>query len=163
MKLEEVKEILALMESHNLAEVEIEEEGRKIRLRKAVAAEERVPVNIGTPVPVVAAVPHAAGAPSAADADSAGGKGKKAGDLIEVESPMVGTFYRASGPDSEPFASVGDVVKVDTVVCIIEAMKVMNEIRAEVEGEVVEFLVENGEALEYGQPIMLLRPAGAPK
>ena len=162
MKLEEIKEILALMESHDLAEVEIEEEGRKIRLKKAVSPENEMPVNIATPAPVVAAVPQAVPPAAVPAAETATEPEKKPDDdLVEITSPMVGTFYSSSTPDAEPFVSAGDRIKKDMMICIIEAMKVMNEIKAEVEGELVKILVENGEALEYGQPMMLVRPPGA--
>lgn len=161
MKLDEIKKILALMEEHNLVEVEFDENGRKIRLKKAASGDAELPVNLATPVPLVPSVPQGGPAPAGDSSGSAKDDSQKADDLIEVKSPMVGTLYRASAPDTEPFISTGDVVKEDTVICIIEAMKVMNEIKAEVEGEVVQILVENGEALEYGQPIMLIRPPSA--
>lgn len=79
-------------------------------------------------------------------------------NLLEVKAPMVGTFYASSSPDNPAFVTVGDTVKEDTVVCILEAMKLFNEIQAEVKGEIVEVLVENGQLVEYGQPIFLVKP-----
>jgi len=84
-------------------------------------------------------------------------KAPESEETVEIASPMVGTFYRAPTPDADPFVNVGDRVAPDQVVCIIEAMKVMNEIKAEAEGEVVRVLVENGESVEYGQPLMVIR------
>jgi acetyl-CoA carboxylase biotin carboxyl carrier protein len=144
-----VRRLLRLMDRHGLAEVELEEGGRKVRLRKAgPAALQALPV----PPVVAPAAPAAAPAPAApAPAPAARG--------IEIRSPMVGTFYRASSPEAAPFIEVGDVVRKDTVVCIIEAMKVMNEIKSEIEGEVLAVLAQNGEAVEFDQPLFLVKPA----
>jgi acetyl-CoA carboxylase biotin carboxyl carrier protein len=101
------------------------------------------------PAPAADSGPEA----SAAEAGEARGEG-----LIEITSPMVGTFYRSSSPEADPFSSVGDELEEETVVCIVEAMKVMNEIRAECRGSIVELLVENGEPVEFGQPLFLVRP-----
>ena len=156
MDLEQVVKLLDLMESHGLDEVEVEQDGVRIRLRKSggppIAATPilaTMPIsalNGGHPAPAAAA--NAAPEPEAPAEDDG---------TFEVPSPMVGTFYRASAPDIEAFASEGDRVTHDSVICIIEAMKVMNEIKAEAEGEIVTILVENGESVEYGQPLMVLR------
>ena len=152
--LEQVVELLELMESHGLDEVEVEQGDMRIRLRKGGVVPMATPV-IATPVQMTAngAPPNNIGTAAAAEAKS------KADETFEFTSPMVGTFFRAPSPDAESFASEGDAITPDQVVCIIEAMKVMNEIKAEVEGEVVRFLVENGESVEYGQPLMLIRRA----
>ena len=149
MDLEKVKQLLAFMEEHDLAEIEIEEEGTKVRLRK------NSPTPVVAPAAVVApgALLTNSGAPAAVET-------AKPKDTVEITSPMVGTFYRAPVPEAEPFVSVGQEVNEDTVVCIIEAMKVMNEINAKIHGEVVAVLVENGEPVEFGQPLMLVKPAG---
>ena len=104
----------------------------------------------------------AAVAPAAAAGAEAPEAAAEAGPppgTVPFESPMVGTFYRAASPDADPFVSAGTQVNDETVICIIEAMKVMNEIKAETRGEVVEVLVENGEPVEFGQPLFLLKPA----
>jgi acetyl-CoA carboxylase biotin carboxyl carrier protein len=101
----------------------------------------------------------AAGGP--APAANPAGAPAKAQDTVEIKSPMVGTFYRAAAPEADPFVTIGQEVTEDTTVCIIEAMKVMNEIKAEVRGEVVAVLVENGEPVEFGQPLILLKPIGS--
>jgi len=158
MDLEQVVKLLDLMESHGLDEIEIEQGGTRIRLKKAGTTMAATPM-IATPMQV-AAMNNAGQAPPANGAEPAAQK-TPADDTIEVKSPMVGTFYRAASPDAESFVHEGDKVTPDTVICIIEAMKVMNEIKAEVEGEVIKFLVENGESVEYGQPIMLVRKPAA--
>lgn len=154
MDIDDLERIIRLMDEHDLAEVELEEpeKGTKIRLKKA-QPEPR-------PGPAAApalAVPAAAPAVPAAVAPAAAAEPEEDGNLVEVPSPMVGTFYRSPSPDSDAFVEVGDEIDEETVVCIVEAMKVMNEIKAEVAGEVVEILVKNGEAVEYGQPLLLVR------
>jgi len=161
MDLNELRKIVRLMERAELVELEIEEEGRRVHLRRAGAREgagegpapvvQLLPSGIPSAPPVAA--PAAAPAP-AVDAAASGGPppGTKA-----FESPMVGTFYRSASPDADPFVEVGTRVDEDTVVCILEAMKVMNEIKAETRGEIVEVLVENGEPVEFGQPLFLLK------
>ena len=149
MDLDKVVKLIGLMESHGLDEVEVEEEGVHIRLRKGGAP-------VIAPAAVLPAVPAVPVAAPAAPATATKPADKK--DTVEITSPMVGTFYRAASPDADSFVNPGDHVTPDTVVCIIEAMKVMNEIKAEIEGEVVSVLVENGESVEYGQPLLAVRP-----
>ncbi len=149
MDLDKVKQLLDFMEQHDLAEIEVEEEGNKIRLRKNAP-----PPFAGASAAV--GMPPGTLMPGAAP----GGEPAKPKDTVEIISPMVGTFYRAPAPEAEPFVSVGQEVNEETVVCIIEAMKVMNEITSKVHGEVVAVLVENGEPVEFGQPLMLVKPAG---
>ena len=151
MDVERVKELLDLMESHNLCEIEVERDGVRIRLKKNSAEPREVVAPAMVSVPAV--LPGMVGHPEAPKEES------PEEDTVEVTSPMVGTFYRSSAPDAEPFVSVGDQVEEDSLVCIIEAMKVMNEIRAEAEGEIVAILVESGEAVEFGQAMMILKPA----
>ena len=147
--LKDLQAILDLMKSNDLAELEIEEEGRRLRLRKSeprLTTEGvlfRQPTD-GASEPAVS-VPAAPVAPETAE-----------DQLFVVNSPLVGTFYRASSPEADPFAQEGDRVDEDTVLCIVEAMKVMNEIRAGVSGIVREILVKNGEPVEFGQPLFRL-------
>lgn len=140
MDIEELRKILeelnAFMESSGLSELEVELGGEKIRLKKQRASQ-----------PVAEAVQEKPCPQPSPE------------KLHHITSPMVGTFYRAPSPDSPPYVEVGDSVEPDTVVCIIEAMKVMNEIRAERAGTVVEVLVEDGHSVEYGQPLFSIRPA----
>ena len=140
-----IEEMLQLMESRGLVELEMEHQGLRIRLKKGVAG----------PAPqlveYVAGVPHPA--PS--------GQAKPGEELhrIVIKSPMVGTFYRSPAPDAPPFMEIGQDLQVGQVVCIIEAMKLMNEIKSEVSGRIAEVLVENGAPVEFGQPLFVVEPA----
>jgi len=147
-----IAELIDLMNKNDLVELEVEEEGSRIRLRKAEGTIER---------PVIISAPAApAEATSGQLAPAAGRESSPADpDLITVKSPMVGTFYRAPSPDADVFVDTGDPVTEDAVVCIIEAMKVMNEIKAECDGSVKDILVADGEPVEYGQPLFLVEPA----
>ena len=151
MDLQEVLKLLELMETHKLDEIEVEQGGVRIRLKK------------GGPPPVAQVIAAPAPAPHPAAAAAAAKPAEVDKDLAQIVSPMVGTFYRAASPDAEPFVNDGDRITAEQVVCIIEAMKVMNEIKAEIEGEIVSVLVENGESVEYGQPLMTIRRSGASK
>ena len=147
MNLDEIKSILQLMEANKLVEFEYEDDGRRLKLRRA---EDRV-VTTAIPLAVPAAVAAAAAAPAPAAAEAA-----RPSNLTEFKSPLVGTFYRSAKPDSDAFVNVGDEVGPEKVLCIIEAMKVMNEIKAEMSGIVREILVKNGQAVEFGEPMFLL-------
>ncbi|MEW6357453.1 MAG: acetyl-CoA carboxylase biotin carboxyl carrier protein [Planctomycetota bacterium] len=147
MDLDKIKELIVLMEDHDLTEIEISNGEEKIRLKKG---ESTIVQHMANPGPIVAPQVVAMPAQTAESAKDSG--------CIEITSPMVGTFYRAGAPDAEPYVEVGDTVEADDVVCIIEAMKVMNEIKAEIAGEVVEILVENGDVIEYGQPLFKIKP-----
>jgi acetyl-CoA carboxylase biotin carboxyl carrier protein len=147
LELKDIKLIIDLMKKNDLSLFELEKEGFKIRLKKGSGAPEGFTVST-TPAP--APVLHStSAAPLTATAvpETPAPKGK------EITSPLVGTFYAAMSPDSPPYVKVGQVVTEDTVVCIIEAMKVMNEIKALVAGTVIEVLGENGKAVQYGQPL----------
>ena len=146
MDLRKIKSLVELMNENALSEIEVEEEGMKVRLKKGGQAGGGY-LTAAVPAPASAGVPVPAPAPAAPPA--AAGR--------TINSPMVGTFYRASGPQAKPFVEAGAPVGKDTVVCIIEAMKVMNEIKAECEGVVEEILVQNGQAVEFGQPLFRLR------
>ena len=148
-KIKDVKDLqslLDLMARHDVVELEIEAEGQKIRLRKAEAHPPREIVSFAAPA--LAAMPAPAAAPAAPPAAPA-----LPPNFKEITSPMVGTFYRAPSPEAEPYVKEGDPVAPETVLCIIEAMKVMNEIPAGASGIVREILVKNGESVEFGQPI----------
>jgi acetyl-CoA carboxylase biotin carboxyl carrier protein len=151
--LAELKRIVALMRSNELVELELEDEGRRVRLVRAGAGAPAAVAPVHHAAPVAAAAAPAAAAPAEKPARESRG--------VEITSPMVGTFYRAPSPDASPYAEVGDRVRKDTTVCIVEAMKVMNEIKSEVEGEILEILVQNGEPVEFGQPLFLVRPGAA--
>jgi acetyl-CoA carboxylase biotin carboxyl carrier protein len=174
-KLSEIKELMKLLDQTSIHELELENEGTKLVLRKpnktetvVVAAQAPaltssfvpqapLPVAAIPPAPVQLAGPTSTPAASVpAQPVAAAGVGANE-NLHKISSPMVGTFYPKPNPDSPSFVSVGDKVTAKTVVCIVEAMKLMNEIEAEVEGTVVEVLVKEGELVEYGQPLFLVR------
>ena len=141
-----IERLLRLMEDHGLSEIEIGPDGRSVRLSKLdrVGAGPMPAPAATTPAPVPASpVPHS-------------------GDrvLVPFLSPMVGTFYRASSPEASAYVKEGDVVKPGSALCMIEAMKVFNEIQCDIAGEIVEILVENGEAVEYGQPLFQIKRSG---
>lgn len=154
----ELRKLAELMEMKDLVEVDIEQEGKRVHVvRGAARAAAPQQAYMPAPMPVqMAPAPQAAAAPAApaAAAPAPASRG------IEIPSPMVGSFYRSPSPDAAPFVDVGDRIGKNTVVCIVEAMKVMNEIKAEVDGEILEVLVQNGEPVEFGQPLFLVRPAG---
>ncbi|MDP0496193.1 MAG: acetyl-CoA carboxylase biotin carboxyl carrier protein [Verrucomicrobiota bacterium JB024] len=153
MDLKEIKHIIDLMKRSDLTEFEIEEKDLKLR----ICRESQKPVVYAAgPAPLTAA-PVPAAAPAAAPAPAAAAKPADEPGTALIKSPMVGTFYRAPGPDSPSFVEVGADVKADSVVCIIEAMKVMNEIHAETKGKILEVLVENGQSVEYGQPLFKIK------
>ncbi|MBI1852238.1 MAG: acetyl-CoA carboxylase biotin carboxyl carrier protein [Planctomycetes bacterium] len=152
MDLENLRSLIALMNENDLVEIEIEEEGHKVRLvKKPVANSVHHEIASLTTEAVVSPAPSPGKVPPPLP--------PPAPDTITINSPMVGTFYRSSTPDSEPYCEVGQDVTPDGVLCIIEAMKVMNEIKAETEGRIMEILVGNGEPVEYGQPLFVLKPA----
>ena len=157
MDLDEVLKLLELMEAHGLDEIEVEQGETRIRLKKCGAQPIAAPI---IAAPVIANNSASAGGANMGTHEAAESSSKESEeDTTEITSPMVGTFYRAPTPDADPFVSEGEEVAPDTVVAIIEAMKLMNEIKAEVAGEVIGILVENGESVEYGQPLMVIRRA----
>ncbi|MCY2961451.1 MAG: acetyl-CoA carboxylase biotin carboxyl carrier protein [Planctomycetota bacterium] len=163
MDLKLIQRLIAMMKRAGVAELDVEDPatGLKVRVvREGAPGTSSAPVvhvlqGGGGPAPVHGGY---APAPGSAPAPVAAEPAKPAQQGTPFQSPMVGTFYRAGGPDAEPFASVGTRVGPETTVCIIEAMKVMNEIKAETSGEVVAVLVENGEPVEFGQPLFLIKP-----
>jgi acetyl-CoA carboxylase biotin carboxyl carrier protein len=152
MDLKELKALLRLMEGSDVEELELEEGGRRVRIRRRTA-DGAIPRGVVAsaahlPTQIAAAMP---GLAAAGAAESAG--------LIPVDSPMVGTFYRAPAPGADPYVKEGDLVHKGMALCIIEAMKLMNEIEAEVSGRIVKIPVENGQPVEFGQTLFLLEPA----
>ena len=149
MNVKELKEMITLMNENGLTEIEIEREGQRIRLKKGFSGiPEMTHENllIQPPQPASAATP--AKGPEAAKAN-----------LIEVKAPMVGTFYRAPAPDAPSFVEKGDIIEPGQVICVIEAMKLMNEIKSEVKGKVVDIQVENAQPVEFGHVLFLIEPA----
>jgi acetyl-CoA carboxylase biotin carboxyl carrier protein len=153
--LEKLRQLVEMMESHGLTEVHLRKGSEQWRLRRGAKeqpmayapAAYQPPPMMATPVPVAAAAAPAPAAPAAVDAG-----------LIQIKSPTVGTFYASPTPDDPPFVQVGAVISRETVVCIIEAMKVFNQIPAEVSGTIVSMLVKNGDAVEFGQPLFNVKP-----
>jgi acetyl-CoA carboxylase biotin carboxyl carrier protein len=153
--MEELRELITLMRENGVAELELEREDFRVRLRRDSIAAEPAPVAV-TPQPAAAPAP-AAPEPQSSGPLHPGTQATTAAsqdqDLHIIPSPIVGTFYRSPSPSAEAFVKIGSNVEPDTVVCIIEAMKLMNEIQAETVGEVVKIYVENGQPVEYGQPL----------
>lgn len=145
MYIKEIKDMITLMNDNNLTELEIEKEGVRIKLRKGSSGIDRA-------VEFVSAPQSAAGKPAVQAAKSVDK------NTADVKSPMVGTFYRAASPESPPYVNMGDVISPGQVICIIEAMKLMNEIKSEIRGKILEILVDNAEPVEFGQPLFLIEP-----
>lgn len=158
MDLKDIKAIIDLMRKNSISEFELERQDFKIRLKRA--ANGGSPVQVYGEPPAVGYVPPAVAIPpSTAPAPAPAATPALAAAELEIKSPMIGTFYRAPSPESAPYVEVGTEVNPDTVVCIIEAMKVMNEIKAEAKGVITQILVENAKPVEFGQPLFKLRPA----
>jgi acetyl-CoA carboxylase biotin carboxyl carrier protein len=153
LDLDTLKQLIKLMSDNGLNELELEEEGKRVHLRKGDDARHPPVMMAAAPAVVHAPLAAAAHAPAPAAPAAAGAKAPLPAGVKEIKSPMVGTFYGAPSPDAAPFVAAGDRIQEDTVLCIIEAMKVMNEIKAECKGEIVKILVANGEAVEYGEPL----------
>ncbi|MGB8166453.1 MAG: acetyl-CoA carboxylase biotin carboxyl carrier protein [Chthoniobacteraceae bacterium] len=153
MDLKEIKELIALMRKNDLSVFKMEKEGFKITLKKGTDFQ---PVITTTTAPLAVAAPiaPASGSAPAAASSASATAGEK---LREITSPMVGTFYAAPSPESPAFISVGQEVTEDTVVCVIEAMKVMNEIKAEVRGVIAEVVAENGKPVQFGQALFRIK------
>ena len=169
MKQSEIQELIKFVAKAGVTEVEIENKDFKITIKsempKKKGLAEPVIQQIQVPVAqpqVVAPAPVTAPAPAAAPAPAPAAETPAAEDnsnLIEVKSPMIGTFYRRPSPDKDPFKDVGDSIKVGDVVCVIEAMKLFNEIESEVSGKIVKFLVDDNSPVEYDQPLFLVDPS----
>jgi acetyl-CoA carboxylase biotin carboxyl carrier protein len=161
--LAEVEQLLAFMEKHGLEEFDYERDGLRIRLKKpsthaqgAFRAFSAPEIHVaGASSPTEQATPAASGAAPPREATTEAGRSE---DLHVVKSPIVGTYYASASPASEPFVTVGAHVEAGQVLCIIEAMKLMNEIESDVAGEVVRIFVENGQPVEYGEPLFGIHP-----
>lgn len=156
MDLKELEALIDLFERKGIAELDYEDEGRRIVLKKAVAPPVPAPQVIPAPVAQVPVPqPVAAGAEAPPEAKKAIPTDDK---MVTVESPIVGTFYRAPAPDASSYVEEGNTVKKGQVLCIVEAMKLMNEIESDFEGRIVSILVENAQPVEYGEPLFLIEP-----
>ena len=157
MNLKELKELIEMLKNTDISELEIERSGVKVRLRKGGD------VTFHPAMPRMEYPPAAITAPAIPEREQPAAPEKAteaaAANQVKVASPIVGTFYRASSPDKPPYVEVGDIVKKGQVLCIIEAMKLMNEIESEASGKIVKVFVENGQPVEYGQPLFLIETA----
>lgn len=152
MELKEIKKIVQMMTENDLSEFLLEEEAFTLQLKRGASGVTQIvsaPQMMAAPAAAAPAAPVAA-APAAVSEDAG---------LVAIKSPMVGTFYRSPSPDSDAFVQIGQDVSPDTVVCIVEAMKVMNEIQAEVKGKIKKILVDNATPVQFGQPLFLVEPA----
>ncbi|MCX5678230.1 MAG: acetyl-CoA carboxylase biotin carboxyl carrier protein [Candidatus Omnitrophica bacterium] len=149
MYIKEIKDMINLMNENNLTELEIEKEGVRIKLRKGSGGIERA-------VEFVPAVPQNTVQSEKSAAET--GKAEEKKNTLDIKSPMVGTFYRAASPESPPYVNMGDTVSPGQVICIIEAMKLMNEIKSEVKGKIVDIQVDNAEPVEFGQVLFVIEP-----
>lgn len=167
LKVQEIRELIKLLDCTSVSELSYEENGCKIKLRKGVVTGVVAPEVVQAPVavPQVQAAPVKVEAPKVEAPKAEAPKAEEAKEsanindetLHKIVSPMVGTFYAAPSPDEDDYVKVGDKVTTDSVVCIVEAMKLFNEIEAEVKGEIVEILAKNGQLVEYGQPLFLVK------
>ncbi len=149
MELEDLKELMGLLKDTDVTELQVEKDGVKVKIRR-----EKFFSHLEIPQSIL---PDRRDAQGKVDLVSEAGPEVK---LVTVTSPIVGTFYRSASPEAEPFVAAGTRVKKGQILCIIEAMKLMNEIDSEIDGSVVRILVENGHPVEYGEPLFLLDPAG---
>jgi acetyl-CoA carboxylase biotin carboxyl carrier protein len=152
--LAEIRQLIRLVQRTGIGELEVNSGDRTVR----IAAQPHLPVNVGYS-PAVAVSAAAVERPAAAVAGMAPAAPQGTDNLAVITSPMVGTFYRAPAPDADPYVEVGDMVEVGQTVCIIEAMKLMNEIKSEVRGKIVEICVDNAEPVEFGQVLFRVDPS----
>jgi len=153
MDIKEIQELIKFVAKSGVSEVSIDRKDFKITIKAAGNA----PMMVTTTVPAAAAVQQLAAAPVAA-APAAAPEPAEESNLITIKSPMIGTFYRSSSPDKASFVNVGDEIGTGKVVCIIEAMKLFNEIESEISGKIVKILVDNASPVEYDQPLFLVEP-----
>jgi len=150
MNVKEIKELLNLMNENGLAELEIEKDGMRIKLKKMTASQESSAGPIIVERQKISDEARPKELPPVVE--------KAASNVVEIKAPMVGTFFRAPAPEAPPYVEVGFTIEPGQVICIIEAMKLMNEIKSEIKGRVVEVTVENAEPVEFGQPLFFIEP-----
>jgi len=154
---DQLRQLITLLGESDIQELKLEGDDFRLELRRNLPASQPQVVMQAPPAPAMVAAPMAA--PSASPSAAPPAAAAVRGDLLEITAPMVGTFYRASAPGEPAFVELGSRISVGQPICILEAMKLMNELEAEVSGEVVEILVENGTPVEFGQVLMRVRPA----
>lgn len=170
LKIQEIREIIRLVDQSSIDEFKYEFEGLKLSMKKktnevttvqAVSTPVQAPVTTtvveSVPTPVQEQVTTQVQQPVVEEKPAAQPKVEETANLHKITSPMVGTFYQAPNPEADPYVKVGSKITKDSIVCIVEAMKLFNEIEAEVDGEIVEVLVENGQLVEFGQPLFLVK------
>lgn len=163
MQLKEIQDLIKLVSKSDVSEVSLEKKDFKLTIKSESPEKEQVIVQAAAPAPVVSAPAPAPAAPTAAPAaPAAPAEASPAGDdsnYVTIKSPMIGTFYRKSAPDKPSFVEVGDSVKPGDVLCIVEAMKLFNEIESELSGTIVKVLVDDNSPIEYDQPLFLVDPS----
>ncbi len=157
MKAKEIKDLISFISESGLNEVQLETEEIKLHIKKT-------PDGVAVPVTAIPSPQPVATAPTivstqTAAPETSGHSAEAVGNYVEIKSPMIGTFYRAASPEADPFVQVGDTVQQGSIVCIIEAMKLFNEIESEVSGKIVKVLVDNATPVEYDQPLFLVDPS----
>jgi len=151
MNIKEIKEMINLMNENGLIELEIEKDGMRIRLKKTGSADLEA-----SSAPVL--VERTRVSPQQAQEENIESAERATAKTIEIKAPMVGTFYRAPSPEAPPYVEVGQIIEPGQVICIIEAMKLMNEIKSEVKGKILEIFADNAEPVEFGQAMFLIKP-----
>jgi acetyl-CoA carboxylase biotin carboxyl carrier protein len=155
--LKDIKAIIDLMKKNSVSEFELEKQDFKIRLKRGMSGGQVQADDVGSQV--IAYAPMPTGLPAPASSSAAAAPAPAASNETDIKSPMIGTFYRSPSPDAAAYVEVGTEVNPETVVCIIEAMKVMNEIKAEAKGVISQVLIENAKPVEFGQPLFKIRPS----
>lgn len=158
MDIKQIRRVVSLMKDNDLTEFELEDQGFRMVIKRSIGQDQPVMVSPSASAPIMVAPPAAAAAMPVEAPAGAAGPAETAAEAEDsawedIRSPIVGTFYRSPAPDADPFVSVGQQVEEDSVICIVEAMKVMNEIKAETRGVIRKILVDNATPVEYGQPL----------
>jgi acetyl-CoA carboxylase biotin carboxyl carrier protein len=163
MNIKEIQDLIKFVAKSGVNEVEIEQKDFKITIKSEDRSREEKQIIVqaapAAPAPIVAAPAPVAAVPAPAAAAPAAPAADEESKYVKIPSPMIGTFYRSSGPDKDAFVSVGDTITPESTVCIIEAMKLFNDIEAEVSGKIVKVLVDDASPVEYGQPLFLVDPS----
>lgn len=154
MDLNFIKKLIKLVENSDVTDLEIEESGTRIKVAKKIRVSQLPVQNVSPVLPAAASAQQA----EQKEAKSAQDEAEVSSGYHEIKSPIVGTFYRAPAPDADFYVQIGDTVSPGSVLCIVEAMKLMNEIESDVSGKIVKILVENGKPVEYNQPLFLIQP-----
>jgi acetyl-CoA carboxylase biotin carboxyl carrier protein len=150
----QIRQLIRLVQRTGIGELEVTAGGRTVR----ISATSGVPLQMAMPSSA-ASLPASPGQPASSSAEAKSSEAAKSDKLVAITSPMVGTFYRAPAPDADPYVEVGDMVEVGQTICIVEAMKLMNEIESEVRGRVVQILTDNSHPVEFGQKLFMIEPA----